>query len=60
MEMTRSYEIVSARGTRGTFCQRLLVFTLARKKVPPSLLSALLASYPIARRLRRGGLRFTR
>ncbi|HEU4733068.1 MAG TPA: hypothetical protein VFT22_34480 [Kofleriaceae bacterium] len=56
--MTRSYEIVSAQGTQGTSCQRLLVFTTAGRKAPPSLLRALLASYPIARRLRRGGRPF--
>ncbi|HET7503439.1 MAG TPA: hypothetical protein VFK02_20600 [Kofleriaceae bacterium] len=53
--MTRSYEIVSARGTKGTSCQRLLLFTTTGRKAPPGMLSALLASYPIARRLRRGG-----
>lgn len=50
MWMWRRYEIVSARGTNGTYLQRLLVFTTARKKAPDGVIDALLRRYLGARR----------
>lgn len=53
VEVSRSYEIVSATGrTHGTSYQRLLAFTLARRKAPEALLELLMSRYRITRRLR--------
>lgn len=46
MGMWRRYEIVSAYGTRGTYLQRLLVFTTARKKAPVGIIDSLLRRFP--------------
>jgi hypothetical protein len=43
--VSRSYRIVSTRGTRGNAYQRLLAFTTARKKAPTDLLDPMLAHY---------------
>ena len=54
--VSRSYRIVSTRGTRGNAYQRLLAFTTARRKAPTGLLDPMLAHYQDrlrARRLRR-------
>lgn len=50
--VSRSYEIISAQGTKGTPAQRLLAYTTAQRRAPAGLLDALLARDPrIARRL---------
>ena len=50
--VSRSYEIISAHGTKGTPAQRLLAYTTKQRRGPPGLLDALLARDPrIARRL---------
>ena len=41
----RRYQIVSLHGTQGTYLQRLLVFTTARKKAPDGLIDALFRRY---------------
>jgi hypothetical protein len=41
----RRYQIVSSSGTQGTYLQRLLVFTTARKKAPDGLIEALFRRY---------------
>jgi hypothetical protein len=46
MGMWRRYEIVSACGTHGTYLQRLLVFTTARKKAPVGIIDSLLRRFP--------------
>jgi hypothetical protein len=53
MGMWRRYEIVSAHGTHGTYLQRLLVFTTARKKAPEGIMDSLLRRFPVATRLPR-------
>lgn len=47
--VSRSYEIVSSRGTHGNTYQRLLEFTTARRKAPDGLLNAVLARYLVGR-----------
>lgn len=39
--------IVSTRGTQGTYLQRLLVFTTARRKAPGTLLDVLLRRFHV-------------
>jgi hypothetical protein len=41
----RRYQIVSSSGTQGTYLQRLLVFTTARKRAPAGLIDALFRRY---------------
>jgi len=48
--VVRSYQIVSGSGTVGTYFQRLLVFTTARQKAPPTVLDHLLSRYPVSPR----------
>jgi hypothetical protein len=43
--VSRSYRIVSTRGTLGNAYQRLLAFTTARRKAPTGLLDPMLAHY---------------
>jgi hypothetical protein len=43
----RHYMIVSTRGTQGTYLQRLLVFTTARRKAPGTLLDVLLRRFHV-------------
>lgn len=50
MGMWRQYEIVSAHGTHGTYLQRLLVFTTARKKAPVGIIDSLLRRFPMGSR----------
>jgi hypothetical protein len=50
--VSRSYVIVSTRGTRGNVYQRLLVFTTARRKAPRSLVDPVVARYQSGRRAR--------
>jgi hypothetical protein len=50
MGMWRRYEIVSASGTHGTYLQRLLVFTTARKKAPAAIIDSLLRRFPTGSR----------
>jgi hypothetical protein len=42
----RRYEIVSLHGTNGTYLQRLLVFTTARRKAPAGVIDCLLRRFP--------------
>lgn len=42
----RRYEIVSVQGTHGTYLQRLLVFTTARRKAPEGVIDSLLRRFP--------------
>jgi hypothetical protein len=51
--MWRSYEIVSSSGTQGTYFQRLLLFTTARKKAPDGLIEALFRRYLVDPRVRK-------
>ena len=46
----RRYQIVSSSGTQGTYLQRLLVFTTARKKAPDGLIEALFRRYLVDHR----------
>lgn len=41
----RRYQIVSLHGTQGTYLQRLLAFTTARKRAPDGLIDALFRRY---------------
>jgi hypothetical protein len=42
----RSYQVVSAHGTTGTYLQQLLVFTTARRKAPEGVIDFVLQCLP--------------
>jgi hypothetical protein len=52
--ITRSYAVVSSRGTAGTYQQQVLVFTVAGCKAPPRIFQGFLTAFGKARLVRRG------
>jgi hypothetical protein len=52
--ITRSYCVVSSRGTAGTYHQQVLAFTVAGQRAPPRIFQGFLSAFGRARLVRRG------
>lgn len=52
--ITRSYAVLSSRGTTGTYQQQVLAFTVAGCKAPPRIFQGFLTAFGKARLVRRG------
>jgi hypothetical protein len=52
--ISRSYTVVSSRGTTGTYHQQVLAFTIAGNKAPARIFQGFLAAFGRARLIRRG------